>query len=276
MRIAVIKRLNGQEGASHSNIEKIIEEFISVATARGHAVLTAESELDSVSVGVVFGGDGTMLVTAKSLSKHDVPLLGVNLGRLGFITDVPLAIHPTKIVELLESKAYTIEARSMLRLLHYNHSSQTALNEVTISRSTGKILEFQVFIDDEFAYLARGDGLLISTPTGSTAYALSAGGPIIHPTAKVFEVVPMFPQTLSCRPLIINDTSTVKFELIKGDATVYSDGNEIRQITSGDVLEIEKSSRAVKIIHPKAEGLIYDYYFTLREKLNWQRLPGQR
>ena len=299
MKIAVVGRKNGQAVASHSNLTAIINGFVKVAHARGHRVLVdddtyrhfiadpkkfhttwsldgedvEQGKLDSADVGVIFGGDGTMLVNAKDLSKHDIPLLGVNLGRLGFITDVPVTLEHEKIIDLLESESYTIEARSMLSMLQ---GRQTALNEVTISRSTGRILEFQVSIDGEFAYLARGDGLLISTPTGSTAYALSAGGPIIHPTAKVFEVVPMFPQTLSCRPLVINDTSTVRFELVKGDAKVYSDGSEVDQITDGAVLYVEKSKHSVKIIHPQTPEATYNYYFTLREKLNWQRLPGQR
>jgi NAD+ kinase len=229
-----------------------------------------EEVAETVDVAVVFGGDGTMLNTSKYLAASEVPLLGINLGRLGFITDVPSTFDPDLIIKMLDKKEYTIENRTMLNTLE-----TTALNEIVISRAAGKILEFRVYIDEEYAYQARGDGLMVSTPTGSTAYAMSAGGAIINPTSRVFEVVPMMPQSLSCRPLIINDTSGVTFELIHGEAEVYADGIKIRDLTPPDIVEITIAQDQARFIHPRIiDKLTYSYYHTLREKLNWQHLPG--
>lgn len=296
MLIAFIGRLTGQADSPHSNVGDLLISFAEKAYKRGHLVMfdsetgmnfikgtqflrdhyseVKTGSLDGVGmtaeVAVVMGGDGTMLNAAKVLAKYNIPLLGINLGRLGFITDVPSSFDQNRILEMLEKKEYNLEQRTMLQV-----GSVSALNDVVISRATGKILEFRVFFDEEYAYQARGDGLMISTPTGSTAYAMSAGGPIIHPTARIFEVIPMFPQTLSCRPLIINDTSNVTFELISGEAEVFVDGVSVNPIHPGDRVEISAATHRASFIHPHLIGsLNYSYYHTLREKLNWQHLPG--
>jgi NAD+ kinase len=303
MRILIIGRKNGQAGSAHLNISDLITSFVKACDAKDHYVLCDDDTVMNFKVHVdqmisvadhsiqadvivVFGGDGTMLHVTKAFAHLKLPLLGINLGRLGFITDVPHDFDPDKIIDMLERQAYTIEQRSLLSLTKgfdsvNSNKADIALNEVVISQSTGKVIEFQVFIDDEYAYVARGDGLMISTPTGSTGYALSTGAPIIHPTAKVLEVIPIFPQTLSCRPLIINDTSVVKFKLINGEADVFVDGNEVNSLWVKDafrsdrsVVTITSSKQTIRLIHPKLNGLTYDYYNTLREKLQWQHLPG--
>jgi NAD+ kinase len=305
MIIAIIGRKTGQNDSAHSNILTMLETFAATVHRQGHTVMfdkeTAENffkdralahdtKIESLSdlgivanVAVVFGGDGTMLFVAKEMSIG-IPLLGVNLGRLGFITDVPHDFDYDAVIDMIEDKQkYTIERRNMLdikddwTLGESEKSRYLALNEVVISRSTGKVIEFEVYIDFEYAYHARGDGLMISTPTGSTAYAMSAGGPIIHPTARVIEIVPILPQTLSCRPLIINDNSQVRFKLINGEAEVFVDGTKVANMNAKnarDSLIIKKSISAVDFMHPKLDDLTYSYYHTLREKLNWQNLPG--
>ena len=299
MIIAVIGRKTGSADAAHSNLCKLLLDFADTVYSRGHIVMVdtethmnffrdANGELlndpnimfkpletigNRADLAVIFGGDGTMLYTAKALSQYNIPMLGVNLGRLGFITDVPSDFPHDSIIDMLVNNEYTTEKRHMLMVSDIV-GNRLALNDVVISRATGKVIEFKIFIDHEYAYQARGDGLMVSTPTGSTAYAMSAGGPIIHPTARVLELVPIFPQTLSCRPLIINDTSSVSFELVSGEANILVDGNEVRKISEGMTIEIAKADRKIDFIHPNTDKLRYSYYHTLREKLNWQHLPG--
>ena len=315
MIIAIIGRKTGQADSAHEGLRELILSFAKAVVTCGHVPMfddeTYNNFLKSVvlpkflepfigftgsfaSIGmtadvvVIFGGDGTMLYTTKQLSTTSIPVLGINLGRLGFITDVPRDYNYYSIVKMLEDKAYTLEKRQMIDVVKDGWTLQTkekgqylGLNEVVISRSTGKVIEFQVFIDGEYAYHARGDGLMIATPTGSTAYALSTGAPIIHPSAKVLEIIPIFPQTLSCRPLVVNDDVKITFKLISGEATIFVDGQEeARMNVKNDFqpdrssLTIMKSFNEINFIHPKLDDLTYSYYNTLREKLNWQHLPG--
>jgi len=306
MIIAIIGRKTGQNDSAHKNLSQLITSFSECVLSRGHSPMIEKETHSNFIIGpnkrltqhtfsaigktadvvLVFGGDGTMMHAVKELSVFGVPLLGINLGRLGFITDVPHDFNHHKIIDMLEcgNRGYSVEFRQMLDVLQdwpNEKARYLAMNEVLISRSTGKVIEFEVYIDDEYAYQARGDGLMISTPTGSTAYAMSAGGPIIHPSARVMELVPVMPQTLSCRPLIINDTSQVTFKLISGSAEVLIDGNEVATMNTENALQpirnsiiIKKSLNEAQFIHPKLDDLTYSYYNTLREKLNWQHLPG--
>lgn len=312
MKIALIGRKSGQSDSAHKNLSSMLTNFAEIILKKGHEpifdgetmsnfILDTEfikssneifivdykfSDLAKIAdVCIVMGGDGTMLNAAKALSSktREIPILGINLGRVGFITDVPHDFDPARIIKMLEDYEYIIEKRTLLSLwgpapkttcveiLNY----EIALNDVVISRSTGKIIEFNVSIDNERAYTARGDGLLVTTPTGSTAYALSGGGPIIHPTARVIEILPIMAQSLSTRPLIVNDTAKVTFELVSGDAEVYVDGNLHLEMKPGDHLEVKvNGERQVKFIHPRMPELTYSYYNTLAEKLNWHHLPG--
>jgi len=300
MIIALIGRKTGSKDSVHKNIQEILISFARKIFERGHVVMfdedtlinfivntpfmddyTAEVKVGSfkcvsktADIAIVLGGDGTMLNTAKALSANDIPILGINLGRVGFITDMPVDFDHDKIITMLEKVEYTTEKRHMIKISESAIIDKIALNDVVITRNTGKILEFNVIIDDEHAYTARGDGLMISTPTGSTAYAMSANGPIIHPTARVIEVLPILPQSLSCRPLIINDTSSVKFELISGEADVYVDGQLHKKLKPTEDLEVMRSERKVEFIHPRMKDFSYNYFSMLSEKLNWHLLPG--
>ena len=308
MIIALVGRKNGQEGSAHQNLGDVIVNFAKAILKKNSIVMfeneTAANFKDlikeniavdhhSVRTGstygisqiadvvIVFGGDGTMVSAAKDFAEARIPLLGVNLGRLGFISDVPSDFDVDTIIEMILMKDYDIDRRIMIAAEGVN-----ALNDIVISRSSGRILEFEVSIDDEYAYRARADGLIVATPTGSTAYCMSAGGSVVSPNAKVLQVVPMFSQTLSCRPLIICENSVVSFKLIYGDATFYADGNHHREVEQNETITIklarikdaERYSPLPKLeahlMHPKIPNLTYSYYNTLREKLNWQHLPG--
>ena len=307
MIIALIGRKNGQEGSAHQNLGDVIVNFAKGILRHGMIVMfedeTASNFKDLIlreldvkddpmvrtgsthginqlaDVIFVFGGDGTMVSAAKDYAASRIPLLGINLGRLGFISDVPSDFDVDTIIKMLITKDYVIDRRIMLE-----SEGVHALNDIVISRSTGRILEFEVSIDDEYAYRARADGLIVATPTGSTAYCMSAGGSVVSPNAKVLQVVPMFSQTLSCRPLIISESSVVSFKLIHGDASFYADGNNHREVKQNEIINIklactdERYTHPPKLqahlMHPKIPNLMYSYYNTLREKLNWQHLPG--
>ena len=238
-------------------------------------IMSYKSMRDLVGVAIVVGGDGTMLQAMKNL--RGVPVLGINMGYLGFITDVPLNFPIQDLLEMLNLHV-ECEKRTMLVEQRFTHSPEAvhALNDVVISRHGGRIITFNVNIDGEFAYKARGDGVMISTPTGSTAYAMAAGGSIVVPTAQVFEVVPMFPQTMSHRPLIVSDDSVIEVEVTTGTADVFFDGVPVGILQAGEIssFSVVKAPTKALILHPNHPKLKYSYFNTLRTKLNWQHVPG--
>lgn len=222
---------------------------------------------------IVVGGDGSLLHTAHFAIKQNLPVLGVNRGRLGFLTDIrPHELH--KIVEILQG-SYIEEQRFMLEATVYRQKKITAtlsaLNEVVLS--PGKIaqmIEFEVIINDQFVYDQKADGLIIATPTGSTAYALSGGGPIIHPSLDAMVLVPMFPHTLSNRPVVIDANSHITIRIPQHNdihPLMSSDGQNPLVLFVEDVVQIAKKTKNLRLIHP----LDYNYFETLRSKLGWQR-----
>jgi NAD+ kinase len=290
MKIAVICRKNGEVGASHDDIIENVNSFISVALDNGIDVVVdvdtkiicepnvpaqSDNDIYNCNVIVIFGGDGSVIDAAKRFPEK--PLIGVNMGRLGFVSDIPKTVSHTSIIDIIKNpKSHTYGVRSMLESFMYEDKTinSIALNEISISQSNGRIIEFDVFIDNEKAYRCRGDGLIISTPTGSTAYAMSAGGAIIHPSANVIELVPLVPQTLSCRPLIVNNQSRVSVKLIKGEASCSADGKKFCNLLPRQQIEVQLSSDNAVFLHPIIPEITYSYFGMLREKLNWQHLPG--
>lgn len=219
---------------------------------------------------IVLGGDGTILSIARALAGYGVPLLGVNQGRLGFLTDVPSDGMFEVLAHVLNGE-FIEEDRLLLdtRVLRDQQEifSGCALNDVVLSKgSTGRLIEFSARIDGEFVYSQRSDGLVVATPTGSTAYALSAGGPILHPSLEAFILVPICAHTLAARPLVVNSHAIVELQLMHADdARVHFDGQYHCDILIGDLVHITRAPVTVKLLHP----LHYSYYRTLREKLYW-------
>lgn len=219
---------------------------------------------------VVLGGDGTMLSIARMLVGHDIPLVGVNQGRLGFLTDVPAETMCECLMEILAG-AFVAENRLLLNtsIIRQGEAvfSACAFNDVVVSKgSAGRLIEFEARIDGEFVYSQRSDGLVIATPTGSTAYALSAGGPILYPSMEAFVMVPICAHTLAVRPVVVDSHSVVELELVyAGDARVHFDGQRHCDIKIGDVIHVTRSPALIQLLHPKD----YSYYRTLREKLYW-------
>jgi NAD+ kinase len=241
----------------------------------GIAVMSATEIGQHARAAVVMGGDGTMLGIARQLAPFDVPLIGINQGRLGFMTDIPLERMIPVLGEILKGKSKA-EKRTLLegRVLRGGAmiTCGLAVNDVVVARGAGAgMTELKVTVDGHFMYNQRSDGLIIATPTGSTAYALSAGGPLLHPTLGGIVLVPIAPHALSNRPIVVADSSEIVIEIVGGrDISVNFDMQTFASLMHGDQIVISRSPNSVTFLHP--EG--WSYYDTLREKLHWNEYPS--
>ncbi|MGF1643822.1 MAG: NAD(+) kinase [Thiotrichales bacterium] len=225
---------------------------------------------------VVVGGDGTLLHAARSLADHAVPVVGVNVGRLGFLVDVsPEQVH-TQLDAILAGE-YLEEPRALLRGTVMRGEStlieQTALNDIVLHvRDVVRMIDFETRIDGQFVHTQRADGYVVSTPTGSTAYALSCGGPLLHPGLDALALVPIASHTLSNRPIVVTGNSQIEIILLphsQSSAQVAFDGQSNIDIEPNDRVVIRKAPVPLRLIHPKD----YDYYAILRRKLRWSEQP---
>ena len=231
------------------------------------------SELgERCDLAITIGGDGTLLTAARTLSAHDVPLVGINMGRLGFLVDISSSEMLAKLEQILNGE-YVGEERFLLEAKIFRNDrlvrAQNALNEVVVQRwSTTGMVEFDTFVNGVYLNSQRSDGLIVSTPTGSTAYALSGGGPILYPFLDAIVLVPINPHTLSNRPIVVDGNSRVEIAFTQKNpisTQVTCDDISISEIEKTDRIRIEKSSRTVRILHPVG----YDFFEILRAKLNW-------
>jgi len=219
---------------------------------------------------VVVGGDGTMLGIARELSRYDMPLIGINQGRLGFITDLPMGHYQDALAPMIGGD-YEEERRSMLEgeVWRDGHSIFTglSLNDVVVSRgASASMVELSVDVGDDFVANIRADGLIVATPTGSTAYALSAGGPILHPGIAGWVVVPIASHTLSNRPIVLPDANEVRIGIVAGrDVSANFDMHNVTSLVLGDQVRVRRSAFNVRFLHPRG----WTYYATLRRKLRW-------
>src|SRR6195256_2231551 len=222
---------------------------------------------------VVQGGDGSMLNAARNLAAHHVPLVGVNQGRLGFMTDIASPNMLDAMAEILAGR-HAIEERTMLAAEVRRDGAVTletlALNDAVVNKgSVGRLIEFVVNIDGEFVYDLRSDGLIVSTPTGSTAYALSSNGPIVQPGVPGFALVPICPHTLSNRPITVSDNSVIEITLKRAqDARLHYDGQLQGDLQEGAQVVISRSPHTIQFVHPPG----YSYFAMLREKLHWSEV----
>lgn len=221
---------------------------------------------------IVMGGDGSLLNAARSLSHQSIPLLGINLGRIGFLTDISPEQMLQEVDEVLSGNYYS-EKRFLLHCSILRDGEQIstskAFNDVVIhKRDVGRMIEFDTYIDGEFINHQRSDGMIISTPTGSTAYSLSSGGPLLCPTLSAITLVPICPNTLSHRPIVVGSEHTIEIVIKEGHhehAQVTCDGQINLGMISGDRIRISRFENDIQILHPKN----HSYYKTLREKLGW-------
>ena len=219
---------------------------------------------------VVLGGDGTMLTVARSLVDYKIPLVGVNRGRFGFLTDLSSESMLEAMGKILAGE-FNTEQRMLLSATVLREgeivSQGHAMNDVVVSKGgMARLIELEVHIDGQFVHRQRSDGLIVATPTGTTAYSLSAGGPILHPTLDAIALVPVCPHTLSNRPIAINSASKIEITLIHAeDARVHFDGQLQLSLQQGDKVLVQRAETTVSLLHP----LGHSHYDMLREKLHW-------
>ncbi len=251
----------------------VLEEETSNALP-GHTLEVSNNETlgKTCDLVIVVGGDGSLLGAARALSRYKVPLLGVNRGRLGFLTDITPNDIETKVEEVLSGK-YMMETRFLLDSSVIRKGTLIgggdALNDVVIHPGRFiRMIEFELYIDGQFVYSQRSDGLIVSTPTGSTAYALSGGGPIMHPKLDAIVIVPMNPHTLSSRPIVVDGNSEIKIMVGEANSAyphVTCDGQNHVVTNPGDEIHIHKKPHKLHLIHP----LNHNFYETCRTKLGW-------
>jgi NAD+ kinase len=219
---------------------------------------------------VVVGGDGTMLGIARELARWKMPLVGINQGRLGFITDIAIDKYQEALAPMVKGD-YEEESRSMLEGEVWRDGRRIyeglSLNDVVVSRgATASMVELRVDVGDDFVANLRADGLIVATPTGSTAYALSAGGPILHPAIGGWVVVPIASHTLSNRPIVLPDSGEVRISIVAGkDVSANFDMHNLASLIIGDQVHVRRSAFKVRFLHPRG----WSYYATLRRKLRW-------
>lgn len=272
----------------HQGTNQTLKRLHHWLTMQGYGVLVEErvaaelgasiESVDLLEIGercdlaIVVGGDGNMLGAARVLARFDVAVIGVNRGNLGFLTDLPPDAFEEALAKVLDGEFET-EDRFLLKAEVYRHgmlkACNTAVNEAVLH--PGKIahmIEFEVYIDNQFMYSQRADGMIVSTPTGSTAYALSAGGAILTPNLQALILVPMFPHTLSCRPIVVDACSTIKMVVSAENSEnleVSCDGHVHLGVQPGDEIIVRRSCERLRLIHPKG----HNYFHVLRTKLGW-------
>lgn len=236
----------------------------------GHAVLDVDAIGAQCDLGLVVGGDGTMLGVGRRLASYGTPLIGINQGRLGFITDIPLGDFEATLRPMLAGE-YEEDLRPLMRAQVMRGAEcvfeALALNDVVVNRgATSGMVELRVEVDGHFVSNQRADGLIIASPTGSTAYSLSAGGPMLHPSIPGWVLVPIAPHTLSNRPIVLSDATEVAVEVVGGrDISANFDMQSLASVLHGDRILVRRSEHSVRFLHPRG----WNYFATLRKKLRW-------
>jgi len=270
-------------GTSRSALESIAkflqkqgcQVFLEQDTARNMSaancpVLSVKEIGAQCDLALVVGGDGTMLGIGRQLAHFGVPLIGINQGRLGFITDIPLATFATKLEPMLAGE-FEEDHRSLIRARVMREGNcvldTLAMNDVVVNRGAASgMVELRIEIDGHFVANQRADGLIVATPTGSTAYALSAGGPLLHPSIPGWVLVPIAPHTLTNRPIVLANVAEIAIEIVAGrDASASFDTQSLAALLHGDRIEVTRSKHHVRFLHP----IGWSYFDTLREKLHW-------
>jgi NAD+ kinase len=268
------------EEIAHFLVSQGLEVTFERETAHATGVVDFDA-LDADQLGgqcdlaVVVGGDGTMLGIAREMARFNLPLVGINQGRLGFITDVPIGNYRESLAPMLRGD-YEEEHRSMLEGGVWRDDEKIfeglSMNDVVVSRgATASMVELRIDVDDDFVANLRADGLIVASPTGSTAYALSAGGPILHPGIAGWVLVPIASHTLSNRPIVLPDLGEVLITIVAGrDASANFDMQSLASLLHGDQVRVRRSAFKVRFLHPRG----WSYYATLRRKLRWYEGVG--
>ncbi|BBM40299.1 ATP-NAD/AcoX kinase [Leptotrichia shahii] len=244
--------------------EDLLKDFYNYLKERNIQEVFGVEQADLI---ISLGGDGTMLIAAKEAIRGNIPVLAINMGSLGYLAEV----KPQEAVQMMqdyENGNYKTEERSFLKV-KYEDNVFYALNELVITKGghEAHLIQVEVYSNDAFVNKYRADGIIVATPTGSTAYSLSAGGSIVHPGLNALTITPLAPQSLTARPIIVNGCEVLSFKATSRDDAVHLniDGNQWFQIKKGDLISARISNKKVKIIKPVNS----DYYSILRQKLKW-------
>ena len=263
------------EEIAHFLVHQGLEVSFEQATALNTGVIDFEAlTLSQIGaqcdLAVVVGGDGTMLGIARQLARYNLPVVGINQGRLGFITDVPIGQYREALAPMIAGD-FEEDFRTMIEGEVWRDGEcifeGLSMNDVVVSRgATASMVEMRVDIGDEFVANLRADGLIVASPTGSTAYSLSAGGPILHPSIAGWVLVPIASHTLSNRPIVLPDSGPVRITIVAGrDASANFDMQGLASLLHGDQIRVQRSAHRVRFLHPRG----WSYYATLRRKLRW-------
>ena len=235
-----------------------------------YVVLPLEEIGRAAQLAIVIGGDGTMLNIARTFAPFDVALVGINQGRLGFLTDLSMNGMCDAIAAMLDGK-FVEESRMLLQAEVWSAEDKVldvvAFNDISVNKGAeGSLIELEVRIDGKFVYNLRSDGLIVTSPTGSTAYALSSNGPILHPSLNVIGLVPVCPHTLSNRPIVVGSESEIAIMILKAaDARAHFDSHSHHEMKARDKIVVKRCPYSIRLLHP----LEHNYYHMLREKLHW-------
>ena len=248
--------------SNHVFIEDSSDYKNDLLTTLSHEEFTSKADLI-----IVFGGDGTLLASARRYLKFNIPILGINMGTVGFLTDIKIEDFESVIKDIIDGNC-KIEERNLVSAT-FNNTTVYGLNEIVIhSGAYTQLMRYRLSVNEKVVYEQRSDGLIIATPTGSTAYALSAGGPIIHPELDVWTILPMLPQSISSRPFVISSNEEVKVNLLRGpleSAKICADGQEDISTPYLEDIKISKMKDKLRLVHP----LDNDFFEACREKLGW-------
>lgn len=249
----------------------IVERETAASTGMtGHETADVAGIGTQCDLGLVVGGDGTMLGIGRQLARYGVPLVGINQGRLGFITDIAFGEYRAALPPMLAGE-YEEDQRTLMHASVVRDGitvfDALAMNDVVVNRgATSGMVELRVEVDGHFVANQRADGLIVASPTGSTAYALSSGGPLLHPSNPSWALVPIAPHSLSNRPIVLPDDVEVAIKLVAGrDASANFDMQSLASLLHGDRITVRRSQHRVRFLHPKG----WTYFDTLRKKLHW-------
>ena len=285
-RVALVGKFHADGIDEHlKDLAKLVmglgcEVFLEAATAqhlglKEFTTKTAEDFAGAIDLVVVLGGDGTMLGIGRQLAGSNVPLVGINMGRLGYMTDIPIQSVQETLPKIIAGE-YEADTRTLLDAVVLRNGKEInralALNDVVVNRSgISGMVELAVHVNGSFMYNQRSDGLIVSTPTGSTAYALSAGGPILHPRVAGILLAPIAPHSLSNRPIVLPQDCVTSIEVVDGrEVIVNFDMQSQTDLQTGDKIEVRQSKKTITLLHPRS----HSDYKTLREKLHWNEYPS--
>ena len=255
------------------DLEVLVEDRLDEQVVDHGCLLATRDEIgEQADLVIVVGGDGSLLSAARTLAKYETPVLGINRGRLGFLTDITPDQIAKQVPAVLDG-LFVTENRFLLDATVYRDDHVVgradALNDVVVNSGTSaQMIEFELYIDDSFVYRQRADGLIVSTPTGSTAYSLSGGGPIMHPTLDAMVLVPMFPHALSSRPIVVDGDSKIRIDILERNRIhppVTCDGQVNMTARPGDSVLVYKKQHALTLLHPMG----HSFYSSCRDKLRW-------